>query len=126
MKERGIDKADSEGPREVSILLVGTGQAAGLDEVVTFLTEDHDFPIAVITFDVYQTGSGERMLVRELTEADTDTPQPTVTPSQRPVAIFEQLAGAADKHGSGLIARRIAEIAARHGLHSHNYATSIM
>jgi len=124
LKERGIDKADSEGPREVSILLVGTGQGFGLDRVVTFLTEDHDFPIAVISFDVYQTGTGERVLVRELTEADT--PPPTVTPRKRPVTTFEQLAVAADKHGSGQIVRRIAEIAARYGLHSRNYATSIM
>ena len=125
LKERGIEPGDDGDARDVVVMLVGTRRAAGLDEVVNYLA-GNDFPISIITFDVHQTASGERILTREITEQEP-TPLPTPTTKRKLIArSIDELVQMADKYGAGGMFRQIWDAAARHGLHPRNYASSVM
>jgi len=124
LKVRGVE-ADNDGEaRDVIVMLVGTRRAAGLDEVVNYMAGSLNFPISIITFDVHQTASGERILTREITEQE---PEPGGKPQRKLTAkSLDELVQMADKFGVGGMFRQIWDAAARHGLHTRNYASSVM
>ena len=74
--------------RDVMMIVVGTGAVPGLERMAGFLSDRCGVPIDIVTFDVFTTASGERILVRELTEGPGPT---TGTGSRRPVASLDQL-----------------------------------
>ena len=125
LKERGIEPLDAGDSRELLIMLVGTHQASGLNRVVEHLVSDYKFPISVITFDIHQTLTGERILTRELTEEDTYQ-TPSTGKTKKPLVSIDGLVSKADMEGAGDLFRRMRDAADRHGFYARTYANSVM
>ena len=57
-------------PREIGIMIVGTGKDSGVDRMVDYLATNYQLPITVVTFDVFQTTEGQQILAREVKEGE--------------------------------------------------------
>lgn len=100
-------EGDTDEPREVAIVVVGTGRDPSLDRLVEFLGGDHSLPIRVVSFEVFDGGDGRELLIREVTEAEEPTrPEAwsvegvlgrTSSPINR--EIMETIRGAAERNG---------------------------
>ena len=116
--------ADGEdADRDVMMIVVGTGAVPGLERMAGFLSDRCGVPIDIVTFDVFTTASGDRILVRELTEGPGPT---TGTGSRRPVASLDQLFADAEEQGVGEPFRAIYAAATEIGLYARRYRWSIM
>ncbi len=69
-----------EGGREVAVLLAGVGVDAGLERIVAHLG-GYGVPITIVNFDVFEPEGGPRLLLRAVTEEQTEprAPQPRRT-----------------------------------------------
>ncbi len=57
--------------REVAVLLAGVGVDAGLERIVDHLG-GYGVPISVVSFEVFEPDGGSRLLIREVTEEQTE------------------------------------------------------
>lgn len=117
-----IDEDAGSTNRDVSIFVVGTNKAPDLDRIVGFLAERSDLAINVVTFEVFELASGERVLLRELTEADFEE----AAESTKPRVSLEDLVDLAERHGNGSHVRALLSIAERLGFYARPYKQSIM
>lgn len=69
LTERGVDLKAQKDERETIAIVVGTGNTVGLDKLISYFS-DYKIPVSAITFDVFESLKGEKILVRELTESD--------------------------------------------------------
>lgn len=60
-----------EGPREVAVLLAGLGADPGLERIVAHLG-GYGVPISIVTFEAFEVRDGPRLLIREVTEEQTE------------------------------------------------------
>lgn len=119
--ERQAEEVADES-RGVLIFVVGTGRAPGLERMVDYLSGTFDVPISVVSYQVYETSEGQKILIRELTEPETRPP----TPEPKPLTTVEQICSKADQHGTGREFRAILEAAQKHNLYPRPYKRSIM
>jgi hypothetical protein len=122
LAERGSEADAQATPRTVEMFVVGTGRDAGLDRMVTFLTGTYDIPISVVSYEVFATGAGQQILVRELNDVETSD----TTGGRRPSATLESVCAVADSHGVGPPFRSLLAGAERWGLYARAYKWSIM
>ena len=108
----GTEALDKD-ERDVDMFVVGTGRDAGLQRMVGYLSERYGLPISIVTFDVFDTESGERILVRELSEAETEVPDTR----RRGTLSIEEICRQADGAGIGDAFRRILEGAKQVGVY---------
>lgn len=113
---------DDEELRDVRISLVGTSADPGTMRLSTYLATAHNVPITVVTFQVYEIEEGQRILLRELTDAETQ-PQPREPKSPRSI---EAVCARADAGGVGVQFRSILKAAQERGLYPRPYKVSIM
>ncbi len=66
--------ADEGEERQVAVMLVGVGIHSGLERMKEFLGR-FGVPISVVSFDVFETDSGQRLLVREVEDEATEPQQ---------------------------------------------------
>lgn len=57
--------------REVAVLLAGVGVDAGLERIVDHLG-GYGVPISIVSFEVFEPDGGSRLLIREVTEEQTE------------------------------------------------------
>ena len=108
--------------RAVSIIVVGTGRDPGLERIVGYLASTYQVPITVVSYEVFELASGQRVLVRELTETEVNPPAPPSMP-QRTV---EDVCALADRNGIGEGFRAILAAAQRHNLYPRPWKKSVM
>jgi Holliday junction resolvase-like predicted endonuclease len=108
--------------RELLLFVVGTGRAPGLERITNYLADRYQLPITLGSFDVFQLPGGEYILVRELSESDTDSS----TQSRYQPITAEEVCSLADGYGIGEEFRKIKRTAERIGLYVRSYKTSIM
>lgn len=113
---------DDQEIRDVRISLVGTSVDPGTMRLSTYLATAHNVPITVVTFQVYEIAGGQRVLLRELTDAE---PQPQPREPKAPRSI-EAMCARADAAGAGVPFRSILNAAAGRGLYPRPYKVSIM
>lgn len=122
LEEAVTDRDQGQRLRDVRIYLVGTSSDPGLIRLTTYLASAYNVPTSVVTYQVFDTGGGQRVLLRELTEADTETsvqqPKPRLT--------VEDVCTQADAQGLGEPFRRICQSAIGHGMYPRPYSGSIM
>ena len=106
--------------RPVDIIVVGTGRHSGLERMVSYLSNTGQLPITVVSFEAFEIEPGRRVLIRELTEADTDRG------SKREPWTADRVLQRADAAGTGPEFRAIFEAATRHGLYPRAGKASIM
>jgi hypothetical protein len=116
------DQADESG-REVMMMVVGKGSDAGFDRMVELLAKDGKVPISVVSYEVFELGNGERILLRELTDADNET---AVNLKTKYSPSLNNLCLQADKNGVGKQFRALLNAAKRHGLYPRTYRSSVM
>lgn len=109
--------AESDTARDVMIFAVGAGHVPGLERIVNFMAGTHSFPITGIYYQVLEPRKGERILIRELTEADSPAPDGHQA---------NDLLRLADSKGTGPAIRMAKGCADELGLYSRIWKTSIM
>lgn len=122
MEQRSLDLDDQSDHREVIMYVVGTSRQPGLERMVDFLASAYQMPINVVTFEVFELESGERILLRELTEADL---APVERETRKRVSLDDVL-NLADRKGTGSDFRKVLAAAQRHGLYPRLWPTSLM
>ncbi|HLA64769.1 MAG TPA: endonuclease NucS domain-containing protein [Rhodothermales bacterium] len=120
LADRGLD-IDDLGDREVIVYLVGTGRSDGLERMTDFLRGRFDVPIVTVSFDVFQTPGGERVLVRELDEQEA----PQVSRS-RPRLTVDDILGRIVTAGFEAEVEAIRQEAGALGLTARPYKQSVM
>lgn len=133
LKRRGksieglIDEREEEGQetpsgRDVVMCVVGTGSFPGLERMIDFLAVTHDVPIKLVSYEVFEVGDANKVLVRELGEPEIRKRQ------VRPSRTVEELCARADQNGIGYEFRLILEAARDHEdkIYPRPYRASIM
>ena len=115
---------DDENEREVMMMVVGKGREPGLDRMVELLASGYQVPISVVSYEVFELGTGERIILRELTDVELE-PLGKPRPKQKAPSL-ENLCLNADKYGVGKQFRAFRAAAERHGFHARTYPNSVM
>jgi hypothetical protein len=105
----------------MSLFVVGTGRDPGLERMISFLCDEYKLPITVVSFQVFESPTGARLLARELSEPDVAR-HAQIT-QRRSVEDICQLA---DGEGIGEPYRNILQAAQGVGLYARPYKHSIM
>lgn len=113
--------------KDIQIYVVGTGRDQNLERLVRH-TRFKDQPISVVTFEVFESQAGERLLIRKLTELD-NLPEPhavQVAAESTIAPTIDSLFAMADENGVGEGFRAIYDTCTGHGLYPRLYKWSIM
>jgi hypothetical protein len=117
--------------RNVIIFVAGTGRDPGLDRIAKFLSSGLE--INVVNFQVFEGERGQRVIVRRLTELDTDLGaiiRPDTNAADRPEekqeSALKDLFAQADANGIGSEFRFLYKEITKHGLYPRLYKRSIM
>ena len=124
LAERSAEDALDIDGRELALVVVGTGKAAGLERMTEFLATQYHIPLSVVTFGVFETENGNQILVRELTEPEVEIVKPPIIKS--PMLTVEEILKVADSAGIGEGFRAIFEASQKHKLYPRPYKKSIM
>jgi len=124
LAERSAEDALDIDGRELVLVVVGTGKAAGLERMTEFLATQYQIPISVVTFGVFKMDNGNQILVRELTEPEVEIDTPP--PKKRIMLTLEEVLKVADSTGVGEDFRAILEVSKKYGLYPRPYKKSIM
>lgn len=121
LADRQAVETDENSSRDVRIIVVGTGQAPGLQRMVDFLSPDK-LSIEVVLFQAFELADGDRVLVRQMLEQE-NVPEEDTRYRTRSV---EALTEVARQNGLGTDFERLLELARRHGLYLRPFKNSVM
>jgi len=113
---------DEEGERELRVCVVGLSRDPSLDRVAGFLAGRYGVAIKAVTFEAYELGSGERVLVRELSEVET----PVTGPRRWTARSVEEVLADVEVNGIGPEFRKLTDAARRHSLYLRPWKRSLM
>lgn len=108
--------------RQIGLIVVGVGREAGLERMARFLVDRFEMPLAIVSFDVFETEPGCQILAREITELD----QPAVTPQREPSHTVQSVIKLAESNGLGSIFREFVTTGEELGFYLRVWPTSIM
>jgi hypothetical protein len=117
-----LDGEESE--REVAVVVVGVGSEPGLERMIQFLGGKFDVPIRAITFDVFDLENGEKVLVREETEAAIPPAAPSAGAGYTIEGVLSAAGGADSPAGRRM--KTISDAAAASGFYVRPYKLSLM
>ena len=117
------DAFDSLNPenRDFVFFVIGTGKQPGLERISNYLSQQFNFPISIITFQIFETSDGKKILAREVTESEvklTETKKKTVT--------VENVISLAQGIGVGAIFNKLLSVSSKLGFYPRAYKSSIM
>ncbi len=115
-------EGEEEGERELRVCVVGLSRDPSLDRVAEFLARRYGVAIKAVTFQAYELGSGEWVLVRELSEVET----PAAEPRRWAARSVEELVADAEANGIGPQFRKLTDAAKRHGLYLRPWKRALM
>lgn len=87
-----ILEADAGTEREVVIIVAGAGVDSGLERLVDYLAA-YDVPVRVVSFEVYEMPSGQRLLAREVIDEDRPSARTVSASRYRTVEQIAELGG---------------------------------
>jgi hypothetical protein len=125
LNNRGLSEKDLDKDKNVLIYVVGTQSASGIHTMLDFMGKKYHVPLTAVTFEVFQMENGQRILVREINEADLPVSKPHVA-TQKNTFTLEKMNMLADQMGIGQEFRLIYDAATRIGLYPRLYPYSIM
>jgi hypothetical protein len=114
-------QSDDEG-REVAIIVAGAGVDPGMERVVTYLGK-FEIPIRVVSFDVFGTSDGSKLLVREV--LDDENSQTGIVPVKKARTV-DEIGRVAEGEGVGEAFNQIIAGAEEAGLFCRPYKHSVM
>lgn len=121
LEARGMRLTDFEESRSVGVVVVGTGHEPDLDRFIGYLQKGN-IPISVVTFEVFQTPEGEKLLLRQLSEEEAIG----TTPSKNKPVPLETHFRMAEAVGMGAPFKSIVTTAIKAGLYPRPYKQSVM
>ena len=121
-KER-TGESDDKGKREVVLCLVGTGCDSSLEEIIDLLNSRNTWS-QVILFEIFNLGKGERVLVREIKEAELGSRPPIKIIEARPT--LEEIISKAKMPGLNEAFHKLMDVANKNGIYPRPYKRSIM
>ena len=121
LDSRQAQEEESSSSRGVRVIVVGTGQAPGLQRMIDFLSAGR-IPIEVVLYQVFQLADGDRILVREIVEQQVETEEDTRYRTRS----VEALADLARLNGVGDDFERVLDLGRRHGLYLHPWKHCVM
>lgn len=124
MEQRGREVETDE--RDVTIYLVGTGIAPGLERMARFLVDRANLSLRLVTISAFQDENGNVLLAREIHEAAAEQTADGSKTQLRPSPTIDQVLARADQNGVGEVARVLYNVANELGLHVRPWAKSIM
>jgi Holliday junction resolvase-like predicted endonuclease len=113
--------------RNVTVFVVGTGRDVHLERMVRGLSF-RDQPINIVQFGVFENDVGELLILRRLTEAQSDVAVPAVTTDETDdrQSDMDRLFKLANQNGIGNEFRRVYDAATKHGLYPRLHRWGIM
>ena len=121
LKQRGaLDSLNPEN-REIVSFVIGTGKQPGLERIGNYLSQKYDFPISIITFQVFETSDGSKILSREVADAEGQIPG-----TRKSEATVQNVISLAHSKGVGDIFCKILTSSKDLGFCPRPYTTSIM
>ncbi len=117
-----LDESVFSEERAISVFVVGTGRDEGLDRLLKNLSFKGN-PVAAINFDVFENQSGERLLLRSLTDLDT---RPAENRDLAASSDVDRLMAIAAQNKVGAQFKAIYEAATECGLFPRTFKWSIM
>lgn len=121
LRERQIPDVPDMANRDAAVVIVGTGRAPTLERIISFLADRFDVPISVVSFDVFATSDGDRILAREISDSEESR-----TSAGRGGVSAEDVLQLADRNGTGPLLRKLYEMAMALQLYPRAWKTSIM
>jgi len=118
LRDRQAEEDEDSATREVRTIVVGTGQAPGLQRMTDYLGSR--IPIEVVLFQVFELADGDRILVREIAE-QVEPPPDRYQPST-----VDALLARATQGGIGGQFQALIEAGRRHGMYLHPWKHSVM
>lgn len=109
------EDGSGQGIRDVRMFVVGTGREQGLERMVRYLSSAYQVPISLVSYEVFETRGGQRILVRELTEEE----EPPV--KGRGWRSLDEVLQLARRSGVGAQFESVVEVCEGHGLHLRPY-----
>lgn len=125
LAERGVEKNMQLKERETISIVVGTSSTTGLNKLLDYLGNEYKIPVSAIVFDVFEAISGEKILIREITESDfIDRNIPASKTSTK--WNLDDIRGKAKRLGIDNEIEAIINVANKCNLYVRPYANSIM
>jgi len=119
LRDRQAEEDEDSAPRDVRTIVVGTGQAPGLQRMIDYLVSGR-IPIEVVLFQVFELADGDKVLVREIAE------QVEPSPGRYQPSTVDALMARATQGGIGWQFQALIEAGRRHGLYLHPWKHSVM
>jgi hypothetical protein len=114
---------DDEHVREVALVVVGVGAEPGLERMIDFLGSRSTMSLRAVTFEAFELGSGEKLLVREETEPE-DSGAGTTGPGWTVSSVIERAGG--PESGPGRRMLWLQHAAERNNLHVRPFKWALM
>lgn len=117
------DALDSLNPenREFVFFVIGTGKQPGLERISSYLSQQYNFPISIITFQVFETFDGTKVLAREIAESEV-----ILTETKKKAITVENVKSLAQIKGVGTIFDKLLTASSKLGFYPRAYKSSIM
>jgi hypothetical protein len=121
--------------RNLIIYVVGTSNDPHLDRLAKFFKKMSSLPLNIVNFDVFKNEAREQILVRQLTEIETESKPILIkkenkaslsTVSSAQITELDRLFELANKNGVGQEFRFVYEQATKHGLYPRLFKWTIM
>ncbi len=107
--------------RDIVLIVVGTGKEPGLERIISYLNQ-YDMSISLVSYEVFEVGNQEKILLRELTDPEFEERKPRIDR----YASIADICQLADNNGMGSEFRSLLEKAQELGLYARPYKKSIM
>jgi hypothetical protein len=125
LSNRGLLEKNLDKDKEILIYVVGTQSASGIHTMLDFMGKKYHIPLTAVTFEVFQMDSGQRIMVREINEADLSVSKSHIQ-AQKNTFTLEKIYALAEQKGIGQEFRKIYDAATALGLYPRLYPYSIM
>lgn len=122
LSQRGAGFALDPEQRELTLMLVGTGRAPGLERMTHFLATRYGIPLTLISFEVFALDDQRQILCREITEVETAG----FLPLPVPPTSLGQVLDLAEQNGTAQALRHCLKVTEELGLYARPWKTCIM
>lgn len=126
LAQRGQSLDDETDGRNVVIYLVGTGYDPGLERMVSYLADQADLSLRIVTFSPFRDSQGALFLAKDIHETEEEPRGSTNRRPSTPSPDAEAVLAVADQNGVGGVVRTLYDAAVRLGLHVRAWKRSIM
>lgn len=123
--QRGRKLEAETDERDVTVYLVGTSLALGLERMVQYLVK-REMSLRLVTISAFQDGSGRLMLAREIHENLRSEAGYVDQLQVKPLNTIDDFLARADTNGVGEAVRTLYNVAKELGLHVRPWTRSLM